>query len=76
MGTVFVDSTALQLIGIKTIIGGFITIGLILLINSIFKKSTKDSLPIFLLLCGVIIISTLILLTLAINTIALTKGWQ
>ena len=76
MGTVFVDSTALQLIGIKTIIGGFITIGLILLINSIFKKSTKDSLPIFLLLCGVIIISTLILLTLAINAIALTKGWQ
>ncbi len=76
MGTVFVDSTALQLIGIKTIIGGFITIGLILLINSIFKKSTKDSLPIFLLLCGVIIISTLILLTLAINTIALTRGWQ
>jgi len=76
MGTVFVDSTALQLIGIKTIIGGFITIGLILLINCIFKKSTKDSLPIFLLLCGVIKISTLILLTLAINTIALTRGWQ
>lgn len=76
MGTIFVDLTTLQLVGIKTIVGGFVMIGLILLFNGISKNSTKGSFPIFLLLCGVITFSTLILLTLAINTVVLTRGWQ
>lgn len=76
MGTLLLGTTTLQIFGIKTIVGGFITIGLILLIYNIFKFSNKNNLPIFLLICGVILVSTLILLALAINTIILNRTWQ
>ena len=76
MGIVFGGVMTLQFFGIKTIIGGFITIGLILLIHHVFKNTAKNPLPVFLFICGVIFICTLILLTLALNTIILTRNWQ
>lgn len=76
MGTVIISTNAIQLFSIKTIVGAFITIGLILLVHNLFKYSNKTILPIFIILCGVILIGTLILMTLAINTIILNRVWQ
>lgn len=75
MGIIVGSVESLQYFGVKTIIGGLVTIGLILVINNLFKNTIKNPLPIFILICGVILISTIILLTLAFYTIIINRNW-
>ena len=74
MGTQLV-SASISLLGIKTIIGGVITLVMLLVFYNLFRSNKTMKTVVFAVVCGVIAISTLILLSLAFTTAINEGSW-
>lgn len=71
MGTAALLATiTTQTIATRAMVGAFVTILLILVFYSVLRKSYKVKLSAYIVIVGIVTISSIILLTLAINNIA------
>jgi hypothetical protein len=73
MGTEPVIASSVAVLGIKTIVGSFFTLLLLLISYNLFKSNKTIKIVTYAVMCGLLAISTLILLSLALDT-AITEG--
>lgn len=75
MGTELVIATSVTALGLKTILGSFITILLLLISYNLFKTSNTIKVITYTVICGLLAISTLILFSLAIDSAVSGVTW-
>jgi hypothetical protein len=71
MGTAWLlTANAIQAFGIKTILGSFFVVFIVLGLHAIYTKSYRSSMVSYLLIAGVIVVGSLVMLCLAVDAMA------
>lgn len=75
MGAISFIASSVALMGLKTIFGSFVVIILFLVSYNLFNKNNSAKIITFCLMCGLITISSFIMLALALDTFINVDTW-